>query len=246
MNLKTKLAAGIIMLASISAANATTYNLEAEILEPMTMMGGTVGNTIFSGSFDWDNGTSSFSNFSGMMNSSMDSMVQDISLMYSLATSITATTVTATVFKENTTDTFWGGGFNTGETRRYGGLSGPLEETGGSNPQDDVAAGTWDGNVANENAYFTFSFERSNMMVNIADMVYGDCTADGLMQDEVCMTGRTMGSNGIPGAGTMMATPLSASISEVSAVPVPAAAWLFGGALVSLFGANRRKNVLPA
>lgn len=31
-----------------------------------------------------------------------------------------------------------------------------------------------------------------------------------------------------------------------SQVPVPAAAWLFGGALMSLFGANRRKKVLPA
>jgi len=244
MNLKTKLAAGIIMLAGVSAANATSYNLEAEFNEPMTMMGGTVGNTLFSGSFDWDGTT--LSNLSGMMNSSMDSMVLDISLMYNLATTVVGDTVTASVFKENTTDTFWGGGFNTGETRRYGGLSGPLEAAGGSNPQADVVAGTWDGNVANENAYFTFSFDSSNMMVNIADMVYGDCTADGLMQDEVCMTGRAMGSNGIAGAGTMMATPLSASISEVSAVPVPAAAWLFGGALVSLFGANRRKNVLPA
>ncbi|OAI15053.1 hypothetical protein A1359_10100 [Methylomonas lenta] len=31
-----------------------------------------------------------------------------------------------------------------------------------------------------------------------------------------------------------------------SPVPVPAAAWLFGGALISLVGANRRKKVLPA
>lgn len=33
---------------------------------------------------------------------------------------------------------------------------------------------------------------------------------------------------------------------ETAPVPVPAAAWLFGGALLSLFGANRRKSVLPA
>lgn len=244
MNLKSKLAVAALMVGSISMAQATTYNLDAEFVEPMTMMGGTVGNTLFSGTFDWDG--ANLSNFSGMMNSSMDTMVLDISLMYDLSTNIAGNIVTATVFKENTTDTFWGGGYNTGETRRYGGLSGPLEAVGGSNPQGDVAIGTWDGNVANENAYFTFAFDSSTMMVDIASMVYSDCTADGLMQDEVCMTGRTMGSNGIPGAGTMMASPLSASISEVSAVPVPAAAWLFGGALMSLFGANRRKNVLPA
>lgn len=34
--------------------------------------------------------------------------------------------------------------------------------------------------------------------------------------------------------------------ATASPVPVPAAAWLFGGALMSLFGANRRKKVLPA
>lgn len=36
------------------------------------------------------------------------------------------------------------------------------------------------------------------------------------------------------------------NISQTSAVPVPAAAWLFGGAIMSLIGANRRKRVLPA
>lgn len=33
---------------------------------------------------------------------------------------------------------------------------------------------------------------------------------------------------------------------STSAVPLPAAAWLFGGALLSLFGANRCKKVVPA
>lgn len=49
----------------------------------------------------------------------------------------------------------------------------------------------------------------------------------------------------INGVTMMAGTPLSLSISA-SPVPVPAAAWLFGGALMSLFGAKRRKNVLPA
>ncbi|OAI17038.1 hypothetical protein A1359_00330 [Methylomonas lenta] len=38
----------------------------------------------------------------------------------------------------------------------------------------------------------------------------------------------------------------SLSISQASPVPVPGAAWLFGGAIASLIGANRRKRVVPA
>jgi len=90
------------------------------------------------------------------------------------------------------------------------------------------------------NAYFTFSFDTAGGAVsstNLSSMQYGDCTAGGMMSS-FCMTGINTG-------GTMSGTPLSLTISEVSAVPVPAAAWLFGGALMSLFGANRRKNILP-
>lgn len=36
------------------------------------------------------------------------------------------------------------------------------------------------------------------------------------------------------------------TLSAASPVPVPAAAWLFGGAIASLIGVNRRKRVLPA
>ena len=36
------------------------------------------------------------------------------------------------------------------------------------------------------------------------------------------------------------------SITGTSPVPVPGAAWLFGGAIASLIGANRRKRVVPA
>jgi len=63
----------------------------------------------------------------------------------------------------------------------------------------------------------------------------------------MCMTGfGIMSTANNTENGTMRGFAESLTISEVSAVPVPAAAWLFGGALVSLFGANRRKNVLPA
>jgi len=81
-------------------------------------------------------------------------------------------------------------------------------------------------------------------MIGVLDkIVYGDCTDGGLM-GVACMTGHSATDVGYN--GTMAAYPSSLSITEVSAVPVPAAAWLFGGALISLVGARRRKNVLPA
>jgi len=225
MNLKTKLAASLLMVGSVSMAQATTYTVSAVFNEPMKMSGGTVGDTIFDGTFDWDG--MAVSNASGMMNSSMASMNQDISLGGSTGTTVwsqTGSTVTVSVFKNlNDTNVFWGGGYATGDFRRYGGLD---------------TAGNWDGNTPNANAYMTFSFDTTTMSGILADMVYGDCTANGLMMGETCMTGHSAG-------GTMMATPLSLSIAA-SPVPVPAAAWLFGGALMSLFGANRRKKVLPA
>ena len=129
--------------------------------------------------------------------------------------------------KSQVLEVFAGGGYATGGMYKFG-------SNGNMGSPNDAP------NVANENAYFSFSFDTVGMMADISSMVYGDCTAEGLMMmGQVCMTGSSLG-------GTMGATPLALSISEVSAVPVPAAAWLFGGALMSLFGANRRKNVLPA
>jgi len=59
---------------------------------------------------------------------------------------------------------------------------------------------------------------------------------------QTCMAGEPTGGSTMGG----VAGSLNISAAAVSAVPVPAAAWLFGGALMSLFGANRRKSVLPA
>ena len=114
-----------------------------------------------------------------------------------------------------------------------------------------LAYGTFGGTTANQNAFFTLVFDAANplntTLALVDSMTYGDCTALGLMNPMMtgttCMTGYTDGTTDL---GSMGGGPLSLAISEVSAVPVPAAAWLFGGALMSLIGANRRKNVLPA
>jgi len=212
----------IVTNISISQAASLSYDVEGVFYEPMTQ---NIGNTIFTGTFSWDSGTNTLSNLQGVMNSSMYSMNQDINLNYHLATSIDQNNiVTASVFKNNTTDVFSGGGYVKGGAIRYG-----------NTDYFNILA---DGNTPNDNAYFSFSFDKTDMSAVVNSIVYADCTPLGMMQ-QACMTGSSFG-------GTMAATPLSLSISEVSAVPVPAAAWLFGGALMSLIGVNRRKNVLPA
>jgi len=90
----------------------------------------------------------------------------------------------------------------------------------------------------NWNAFFTLVFDPSdptNTAVATNLMEYADCNGLGMM-GSTCMTGLLTG-------GSMGGTPWTLSITEVSAVPVPAAAWLFGGALVSLFGIGRRNKM---
>jgi hypothetical protein len=223
MNLKSTLAAAsLLFAASVPMAQATTYTVNAEFTEPMT----SGNNTIFNGSFDWDG--MAVTNLMGTMNEAMNAALPNLNLGFQLATSVVGNIVTTTVFKENSTDVYRGGG--------YGGVPGSTVAYGKGSMmlgQPPIA-----GEVANENAYFTLVFDSSTMMGVLDDIEYGDCAAGGLMMSgAVCMSGELTG-------GSMMgATPLSVGIS---AVPVPAAAWLFGGALMSLIGANRRKSVLPA
>lgn len=221
------LAASLIMFAGAPTAQAAvaTYGVAGVFFEPMTQNAG--GNTVFTGTFDWDASTNTLSNLAGVMNSSMVSAVQNLSLAYNLATSIDGNgIVTASVFKENTTDVFAGGGYATGNIIKYGTTGAPMM---------GVPA---DGNIANQNAYFSFSFDSATMAGLTDSIVYGDCTANGLMMaGQMCMTGHSAG-------GTMNAVPSSLNISQVSAVPVPAAAWLFGSALAGMLGASRRKRAL--
>jgi len=253
MKLKSKLAVAALMLGSVSMAQAGTYSVEGIFAEPMVM-----GNsTVFNGTFDWDfSQTDTFNkdnlNLTGMMNSSMavPSASPNLSLAnyFSAETTQVGTVVTASVFLNASTDVFYGGGYDPLNEPFFT----PVGSSRGYAPNPNT-----------ENAFFSFSFDTASSMIAASGltstMQYGDCTSQSIMNGALCMTGfggvtgemtMTM-ENGMEmtmdsGDGTMSGYAASLSISEVSAVPVPAAAWLFGGALMSLFGANRRKNVLPA
>jgi hypothetical protein len=206
-------------------AHAQTYSIAAEFYEDAT----NGNNTFFNGTFDWDG--SSVVNLQGTMNSSMYPVDPTswngfplMNLTYQLdGTSISGDIVTASVFLKNTTDVYRGGGYDgaASEFLKYGGKFGsdyPLIS----------------GEVPNQNAFFTLVFDKTSMAGVVDQMVYGDCTAGGLMGN-FCMAGE------ITGTSPMYATPLSLSITEVSAVPLPAAVWLFGSALAGLAGINRKR-----
>ena len=99
----------------------------------------------------------------------------------------------------------------------------------------------------NNNAFFTLVFDKTNLANTAAttsQIVYGDMTSLGLDDADVDRHGRydRITSSG----GSMGGTPVALSIRGGTAVPLPAAVWLFGSALVGLLGLGRRKSVLPA
>jgi hypothetical protein len=195
------------MLAGAQMAQAAVYDVTGVFVEPMAAY-----DTTFVGTFDWDGTT--LSGLQGVMNASMYSDVPSYTLTNQFDFTYNAMTgdVVASVFIIDSTDVFYGGGYNTGDTLKLGALGGA------------------DGFTPNENVYFTLAFNANTMLGNVDQMVYGDCSPTGLMGD-TCMTGHIL-------RGTMGATPLSL---DITAVPVPAAVWLFGSGLLGMVGVARRK-----
>jgi len=82
----------------------------------------------------------------------------------------------------------------------------------------------------------------TNTTMTMSQMVYGDCSALGLMGSlltgPLCMTGH---SDEITGSfGSMSGAPLSLS---VAAVPLPGAVWLFGSTIIGLLGFRKRSSI---
>jgi hypothetical protein len=223
MNLtKTKLLASLLLAASASMAQASTYSVTGLFDEPM------VADTVFNGTFNWD-GTA-LTGLTGTMNSSMEyaPTAPNLTLNQNAIWGLNGSVVTASIFLNPSSIVFADGGFNAATSS-----TAPTPNPG--------------------NAFFTFSFDTAGGMVTptglTTSMQYGDCSALGMM-GSTCMTGYgpvTGTRMGNPsGAGSMFAYAQALTITPATAVPLPAAAWLFGGGLMSLLGVNRRKHVLPA
>ena len=172
-------------------------------------------NTTFTGSFSYDSSTQMITNLHGTMNQAMQGATPTVNLSYQLASASDGNGgILATVFKNNSTNIF-------AIPLTYNTVPFP---TGNHAPTDGT-----------QNAFFTLNFNALNPMnvsaANISKLMYADCSNGGLMGPN-CMTG-------LAGGGAMMATPLSLTLV---AVPLPAAVWLFGSALVGLLGIGRRRK----
>ena len=224
----------VCMLAGMQMAQAATvsYDITTTFYEPDTQP----RDTIFIGSFDFDDVNLTVSNLQGLLSESMTgnptSSASDYEMNWlSLNNQLSSVYdpvlggLLVTTFLNDTTNTFYGGTWT---------------------PEDGIASGAvYDGfPVASNNpgnAYAmifvnTLDPTASLTQAQIDKLAYADCAPGGMM-GATCMTGTTV--DGYGAVGTMSGYPVSQVISP-SAVPVPAAVWLFGSGLIGLFGVARR------
>jgi len=279
MNLKTKIAASLLLMggASMAQATVTTYAFDALFNEPQ--INGpdlTTADTRAVGTFQWDNVAMSVVSMSLRMNESMaggwtatgndyDGTGNTNTQMLTLTNLLDqggvagyANTYFASAFRNNST-AIWGtymsqdsSGYATVPTA-YDVQMASMMNTWSLGTENafyklpfmvdgsgDVVTGSWQALTQGANANgSTSTWAAADQWLN-QTMYYGDCTIGSLMGGAGCMAGEDQALSMMKGSN------YSLSITQVAAVPVPGAVWLFGGALLSLFGANRRKSVLPA
>ena len=204
------------LLPGVLSANPVSYEVTAAFDEPSYNR-----DTVFTGSFTWDNATRTLIAMTGKMNQVMASTEQTLWLgpwptphngnivwAYDQATN----SVTVTVFKNPapSISVYNNSTYNPIPTITINGQQFPNPETDGS-----------------QNAYFTVNFNASNPALvstsNTNKLVYGDCVGISLM-GTTCMTGISTG-------GSMGGIPISLTInqSKPTAVPIPTAAfWILG------------------
>lgn len=238
------LIAALAMLSSIHTAHATvfTYNVKETFFEPDTQP----NNTIFIGSFNFDDETKTVSDLQGMLSESMtggsngypnDSMTW-LSLSHQLSAIYNPTLggLLVTTFKNPTTSTF---------TTLAGG--------NGWSPQSGVDNGGiyagWPNPAKNPgNAYAMIFVNTTNPLAKLTQaqlnkLAYADCAAGGMM-GAVCMTGTTEAGYGA--IGTMSGYPVSQVITLANIPAVPEAdtfAMLIAGLGVMSFVARKRNTI---
>jgi hypothetical protein len=231
-----------LLIAGVQPAQAavTTYNVTETFLEPETQP----NDSIFIGSFNFDNVTKTVSNLHGILSESMtgsalqgypnDDMTW-LSLNHQLSAVYDATLggLLVTTFLNSNTNTFstdpafggtdgWAPGSTTGT---YYGF--PSKATGIANPG---------------NAYAMIFVNTTNPLApltqgQIDKLAYADCAPGGMM-GATCMTGTTVAGYGE--TGTMSGYPVSQTITV--AVPEPETyAMMMAGLGMIAFMARRRR-----
>lgn len=225
----------LCMVAGVPMAQAAviTYNVTQTYYEPDTQP----RNTMFIGTFDYDDVTQTVSNLNGMLSESMtgDQIAYPNDNMNWLSLNNQLSSVydpvlgglLVTTFLQPTTSTFttmWGGdGWSPGTGYGiYAGFPGP--NAGNAYARIFV-------NTTDPTAQLT--------QAQIDKLAYADCAPGGMMMT-TCMTGTTVAGYGV--IGTMSGYPVSQVITP-SAVPVPAAGVLLMSGLGLLgFSAKRKRG----
>lgn len=238
--------AGLLSLAvAASAANAsvTTYNVTQTYNQTVYNTSHPDWDTVFTGSFSFDNVTNTVSGLTGKLSQAMDGAPVPgasnwIDLTYQLSSINDGTGLVVTVFKNNSVDTFM-----PSTTRPHSGV------TFGSNG----AMGPYAITNGTQNAFATIYVPLLDPTMTLVQsqidkLAYGDCTAAALMprtgSGTKCMAGWVAfdsQGNRIPG-GTMMGTlPITQTITAAVPEPESYAMFLAGLGLMG-FVARRRQS----
>lgn len=223
---KTMLSLAAALALSVGAHTAgaavTTYNVTETFNQVVYDTKNPTWDTIFTGSFAYDDATQTVSGLTGSLTQAMSGNTTSRDLSYQLSSLYDASLggLIVTVFYQNSTDVFLGGGFATGGKSTYG----------------------------NQNAYATIFVNTTDPTAALteaqtAKLAYADCTTGGLMGASTCMTGWVKYTDGVAGAGgTMKGTyPIMQIITAAPAVPEPSTyAMALAGVAMVAFALKRK------
>lgn len=229
---KTLLVSSVLaILVGVQTAQAheVTYNVTQTYNQVVYNNNHPTWDTIFTGSFIYDEHTMTVSNLTGSLTQAMTGNTVSRLLDYQLSSVYDDTLggYLVTSFLQNSTDTF----------KNSGGVAGVTGwATGGTQT------------YGNQNAYATIFVNTANPLAALTPdqtnkLAYADCTTGSLMGGMgVCMTGWTKITNGIAGAGGTMSGTYPITQTITAAVPEPETyAFLLAGLGILVTIARRRQ-----
>lgn len=219
-------AAALLGTAPAAYAEVTAYSVTQAYNQVVYDTSHPTWDTIFTGSFTYDNVTNTVSGLQGSLTQAMTGNTASRALTYQLSSTWNATLggFVVSSFYQNSTDVFLGGGFATGGKKEFG----------------------------NQNAYVSIFFNPTNPLAALSSaqtgvLAYGDCTSGSLMGmmagNKTCMTGWLDPAKANLAGGTMQGTyPITQTITAAVPEPETYAMLLAGLGLMGTIARRRRQS----